>query len=310
VGEHRIDSNRILSRTKEKTDSGRFEQGSENKDRRSSKNGGMRKGGSHVECRNLFTRENRLQLKIELQLKEDLKMIKTLFVLSLIAMGALIYGSCGEAQMQQEHQHDEKIEQAQGDEVVCPVTNRIMKRAESPTSYTLYFASEAAKDAFLNNPAKFLTATCPVMGGEANKLTAAYSDNDGVAYFHCCAGCKETFQKEPKKYIGKTHSKPESQSKADVKTEGPFCGASMSGCSKACLEKGLSGHSCALSQTSDVPGNSATMAGGEVGTDPVCGMTVSSKDGVHSEFHGEEYYFCSTQCQEKFEKAPEEYIKR
>ena len=237
-------------------------------------------------------------------------MKRTLFVLSVIAVSALIFGSYGEAQMQHEQHHHETSVKAESGEVVCPVTNRVMKRAEAPASYTLYFASEAAKDAFLENPAKFLAATCPVMGGEANKLTAPYSDYDGVAYFHCCAGCKETFQKEPKKYIGSKSSKPGEQSKADVKAGGAFCSASMSGCGMAGFEKDPSGHSCWMSQKSDVSGGSAVMVGGEGTPDPVCGMKVSSKDGLHSEFHGTMYHFCSTRCQEKFEKDPEEYIKK
>ena len=235
-------------------------------------------------------------------------MKRTLFVLSLMAVGALAFGSYGEAQMQHEHHNHEKIEMAGSDEVVCPVTDRVMKRVEASASYTLHFASEAAKDAFLKNPAKYLTTTCPVMGGEANKLTATYSNHDGVAYHFCCPGCKETFEKEPKKYIGKKSSKSGEQSKADVKAVGAFCSASMSGCGKAGFEKSPSGHSCGMSQKSDVSGGSAVMAGGEDATDPVCGMKVSSRESLHSEFHGTKYHFCSAQCQEKFEKAPDKYI--
>lgn len=236
-------------------------------------------------------------------------MKRTFLVLSMIAMGALVFGSSGEAQMQHEHPRGEKIEKTQGDEVVCPVTDRVMKRAEAPASYTLYFVSEAAMDAFLKNPAKFLTAACPVMGGEANKLTATYSNYDGVAYHFCCAGCKEIFEKEPKKYIGKAQKKSEIHGHSEMNF-GAATGSDVMGntgymgCSSTGSEKDQKGHSCGMSHKSDATKGSAGMA------DPVCGMKVSSKDGVHSEFHGKEYYFCSTQCQEKFEKAPEDYIKR
>jgi Cu+-exporting ATPase len=43
--------------------------------------------------------------------------------------------------------------------------------------------------------------------------------------------------------------------------------------------------------------------------DPVCGMEVderSTKDRVTHQ--GQSYFFCSTDCKEEFEAAPEEYI--
>jgi YHS domain-containing protein len=160
-------------------------------------------------------------------------MKRAFFILSLMMVGSLVFGSYGEAQMHHDHQHHEKIEKAENNEVVCPVTNRVMMKSEASASYTFYFASEAAKDAFLKNPAKFLTATCPVMGGEANKLTAPYSNYDGVAYHFCCAGCKEKFEKEPKKYIGKAPQKSEMHSSSSMKKEGasmfdPVCGMQIS----------------------------------------------------------------------------------
>ncbi|UCE20655.1 MAG: YHS domain-containing protein [Gemmatimonadota bacterium] len=84
-----------------------------------------------------------------------------------------------------------------------------MKKSEAPVSYTLYFASEEAKEAFLKDPGKYLTTTCPVMGGESNKLTASYSVYKGSAYHFCCPACKEKFEKEPEKYIEKTSKEPE-----------------------------------------------------------------------------------------------------
>ena len=42
--------------------------------------------------------------------------------------------------------------------------------------------------------------------------------------------------------------------------------------------------------------------------DPVCGMKVEpAKAAGHCSHNGEEYYFCSTHCKEKFEAAPESY---
>ena len=44
--------------------------------------------------------------------------------------------------------------------------------------------------------------------------------------------------------------------------------------------------------------------------DPVCGMTVDEHSAAGSaEHHGEHYYFCSTNCLNKFQAAPENYIR-
>ncbi len=43
--------------------------------------------------------------------------------------------------------------------------------------------------------------------------------------------------------------------------------------------------------------------------DQVCGMTIEDKDAAAiSEYRGKTYYFCSSQCKDKFEKDPEKYI--
>ena len=44
--------------------------------------------------------------------------------------------------------------------------------------------------------------------------------------------------------------------------------------------------------------------------DVVCGMQVdTAKATAKAEYKGTTYYFCSPVCKNKFEKAPEEYIK-
>lgn len=235
-------------------------------------------------------------------------MKRTLFSLFLISIVVITFGLHAIAQ------HGAMM-RTEGDEIVCPVTNRVMKKSESQVSYTMYFASEPAKEAFIKNPVKFLTATCPVMDGEANKLTAPYSNYDGVAYFHCCAGCKEMFQKEPKKYIGKTPKKSEMDTHSEMKgksttSSAVTCAASCPGCNGAEVEKNLMEHTCGMSQKSDVLGHSAVKTEETAFTDPVCGMEISSKDGVQGKYKGTDYHFCSDQCKDTFEKEPEEYIKK
>lgn len=48
--------------------------------------------------------------------------------------------------------------------------------------------------------------------------------------------------------------------------------------------------------------------GGET-KDPVCGMSVDPKNAVAATVRGNStYYFCSTDCRDKFEQAPAKYV--
>lgn len=44
--------------------------------------------------------------------------------------------------------------------------------------------------------------------------------------------------------------------------------------------------------------------------DPVCGMTVDPAKAKSSIADGVAYYFCSAQCREKFEAAPQTYLSK
>lgn len=46
----------------------------------------------------------------------------------------------------------------------------------------------------------------------------------------------------------------------------------------------------------------------EKDTDPVCGKTVSTKAAKPSVYAGNVYYFCSRECREVFEAAPDHYL--
>jgi YHS domain-containing protein len=46
--------------------------------------------------------------------------------------------------------------------------------------------------------------TCPVMGGEGLVEEApAFSDYEGVRYYHCCGACQEPFRSNPSKWLRK-----------------------------------------------------------------------------------------------------------
>lgn len=44
--------------------------------------------------------------------------------------------------------------------------------------------------------------------------------------------------------------------------------------------------------------------------DPVCGMTVAKADAELSVLRGRPYYFCSSECRETFDAAPETFARR
>lgn len=69
------------------------------------------------------------------------------------------------------------------------------------------------------------------------------------------------------------------------------CGAHMTG--------GHGGHS---------HGSHGAVPGGEV-KDPVCGMSVDPKNAAAAAVRGgSTYYFCSTDCRDKFEQEPDKYL--
>ena len=43
--------------------------------------------------------------------------------------------------------------------------------------------------------------------------------------------------------------------------------------------------------------------------DPVCGMTIDSNTAAgQSQYQGQTYYFCSTDCKQKFDARPSQYV--
>ncbi len=44
-------------------------------------------------------------------------------------------------------------------------------------------------------------------------------------------------------------------------------------------------------------------------TDPVCGMMVSrGEEAGSSSYQGKTYYFCSLDCKQQFDRAPQQYV--
>ena len=63
---------------------------------------------------------------------------------------------------------------------------------------TVGFAEETAEE---KTPELKPQTTCPVMGGKINK--DIHVDYQGQRVYLCCEGCKETFKKDPEKYLKK-----------------------------------------------------------------------------------------------------------
>ena len=57
-------------------------------------------------------------------------------------------------------------------------------------------------------------------------------------------------------------------------------------------------------------GNNVRWVAPEKAVDPACGTTVSTDKAKPSVFEGEVYYFCSRECREVFEAAPDLYLSK
>lgn len=46
-------------------------------------------------------------------------------------------------------------------------------------------------------------------------------------------------------------------------------------------------------------------------TDPVCGMQIdTSQAEAQSQYEGQDYYFCSEECKQKFDANPKEWLEK
>jgi Cu+-exporting ATPase len=124
-------------------------------------------------------------------------------------------------------------------------------------------------------------ATDPVCGMTVDpKSATAHAAFEGQTYYFCCEHCRDAFVREPQRYLrGK--------------------------------------HGSANMRDHSIPGHSAHPSVGDQGpleaavTDPVCGMSVTPALAVASvERSGHTYYFCSTQCRDRFVQDPTYYLDR
>jgi YHS domain-containing protein/TusA-related sulfurtransferase len=120
------------------------------------------------------------------------------------------------------------------------------------------------------------TAKDPVCGMTVKTAGAKYMyDYKGATYYFCSQGCKDSFAKEPDKYLKPSEA---------AKPMGMMMG-------------GMHGQMQGQQMSPDMA------------KDPVCGMTVKKADAKYTyEYKGTTYYFCGQGCKDSFAKEPEKYL--
>ena len=172
---------------------------------------------------------------------------------------------------------------------IDPVCSMQVEIANAPASLlhegrTVFFCSDHCRHRFAAEPARYFrrhdvpattsdAATDPVCGMSVVPHEAAATRVlNGVTYYFCATNCAERFAAEPQRYLD----------------SGPVA---MSGAGPVALTLRLKPVVRLLE------------------TDPVCGMTVAPHEAAATrEFEGVTYYFCATNCAERFDAEPSAFV--
>ncbi len=139
--------------------------------------------------------------------------------------------------------------------------------------------------------------TCQVSGKEIKKSEAKGSmEYEGKTYYFCCENCKDSFVKDPEKYInsepGEHHEHGEDQEPGESHEHGEH------------QEPGESHEHGEHQEPGEEHGGDAAVKclvmGHEIG---------DLEEAESHEYKGKTYYFCCAGCKEKFVKDPEKYVK-
>ncbi|MFC2163938.1 YHS domain-containing protein [Acidobacteriota bacterium] len=159
------------------------------------------------------------------------------------------------------------------------------------------------------------TVKCAVSGEKIKKSEAKSSyEYKGKTYYFCCDNCKESFVKEPEKYVKKMGHPEHAYHEHDGMVVDPVCnmefkkekakatheynGKTYYFCTEKCKDKFVKN-----------PGQ-YVRADDKVMTCPVSGESFKKSEMTESaEYNSKTYYFCCPGCKEKFEADPEKYIK-
>ena len=129
----------------------------------------------------------------------------------------------------------------------------------------------------------------PVCGMTVAEDSPYVYEHQSVRYLFCCSGCLKKFSANPEAYL------------TSEKATSACCSKPKVDLAEASLQ----------SQDGGMVLVSKLALGSEKTTfiDLVCGMTVTDLTKPHTEWQGQNYYFCSEKCQQKFVANPEVYVK-
>ncbi|MHA3891325.1 heavy metal translocating P-type ATPase [Acinetobacter sp. GXMZU3951] len=139
----------------------------------------------------------------------------------------------------------------------------------------------------------------PVCGMKVAADSPYVYEHQSVRYLFCSSACLTKFSANPAAYV----SSEKAPKTCCSKTEADVTEAS----SEAKVEAAtVASKSCGCTSQQQAKEQSQVLA---QYIDPVCGMTVTDLSKPHTEWQGQNYYFCSEKCQQKFIANPEAYVK-
>ncbi|TCB66880.1 heavy metal translocating P-type ATPase [Acinetobacter sp. ANC 4178] len=136
----------------------------------------------------------------------------------------------------------------------------------------------------------------PVCGMTVAEGSPHVYEHQSVRYLFCCSGCLKKFAANPEAYL--SSEKQASTCCNQPKTYIRDASSQAKEGSAVVTSKGCGCGSKAVSDTEKT-----------TFIDPVCGMTVTDLSKPHTEWQGQDYYFCSEKCLQKFIATPEAYVK-
>ena len=132
----------------------------------------------------------------------------------------------------------------------------------------------------------------PVCGMTVAEDSPHVYEHQSVRYLLCWSGCLKKFSANPEAYL--TSEKAPSACCSQSKTDISDASSQAKEESAVVTSKGCG---CGSKAVSDAKKTTFI--------DPVCGMTVTDLSKPHTEWQGQNYYFCSEKCQRKCVANPE-----
>ncbi|WP_291373929.1 heavy metal translocating P-type ATPase [Acinetobacter sp. UBA6720] len=136
----------------------------------------------------------------------------------------------------------------------------------------------------------------PVCGMTVAEDSPHVYEHQSVRYLFCCSGCLNKFAANPEAYLG------------SEKQSSTCCGKPKTDLSNA-SSQAKEGSAVVISKGCGCGSKPVSDAEKTTFIDPVCGMTVTDLSKPRTEWQGQDYYFCSEKCQQKFIANPEAYVK-